>query len=176
MKGIGYNWFYDTDSNFVSSFSRIQNLSEKCVCLWHLTILLASKCLSPYRLLKNVVSLYTLHNLIGKITKVGYIYTGMSQHTDFMCNNPFLSGLPLCLCPGWSNFTWKKAITMKCTHLYNHAIYFNQILHKLGKQSELSNYTGKIYEFWPTSWSRNPIWSAKSSFKMLNLECNWPSL
>ena len=32
---------------------------------------------------------------------------------------------------------------MKCAYLYNHAIYFNQTLHKLGKQSELSNYTGK---------------------------------
>ena len=27
---------------------------------------------------------------------------------------------------------------MKCTYLYNHVIYFNQTLHKLGKQSELS--------------------------------------
>ena len=44
----------------------------------------------------------------------------------------------------WSHFTQIKAITMKCTYLYNHAICFNQTLHKLGKQSELSNYTGKI--------------------------------
>ena len=36
---------------------------------------------------------------------------------------------------------------MKCTYLYNHAIYFNQTLHKLGKQSELSNCMGKIMTF-----------------------------
>ena len=47
---------------------------------------------------------------------------------------------------------------MKCTYLYNHAIYFNQTLHKLGKQAELSKCTGKIDDLWPTSRSCDPIW------------------
>ena len=37
---------------------------------------------------------------------------------------------------------------MKCTYLYNHAIYFNQTLHKLSKQSGLSNYKGQIDDLW----------------------------
>ena len=35
------------------------------------------------------------------------------------------------------------------TYLYSHAIYFNQTLHKLGKQSELLNYLGKIDDLLP---------------------------
>ena len=33
---------------------------------------------------------------------------------------------------------------MKCAYLYNHAIYFNHTLHTLDKQSELSDYIGKL--------------------------------
>ena len=79
-----------------------------------------------------------------------------------------LSSLPLFLCPGWSNFTWIKAVTIKCTYLYNHAIYFNQTSLKLGKQSELSNYTGKLDDLWPSSRSRDPIWPPNAISKCQN--------
>ena len=59
----------------------------------------------------------------------------------------------LFLCHGWKDFTWIKDITLRCTYLYNHAIYFNQTSHKLSKQLWLSNYAGKINDLWPISWS-----------------------
>ena len=82
------------------------------------------------------------------------------------CQALTLSCLPPFLCPGWSNFTWIKAITMKCTYLYNHAICFNQTLHKLGKQSQLSIDTDKVDDFWPTSRSHDPIWPPDQGSKL----------
>ena len=81
-----------------------------------------------------------------------------------------LSCLLLFLCPGWSNFIWIKAtcITMKCTYLHNHSICFNLTLHQLGKQLELSSYTGKSDGLWPTSRSRDPIRPPNPLFKCQN--------
>ena len=57
---------------------------------------------------------------------------------------------------------------MKCTYLYNHAIYFNETLHKLGKQSVLSNYTSKIDDLGPTSRSCDPVWPPNPISKCQN--------
>ena len=91
--------------------------------------------------------------------------------TDWLLSmsvNPFLSA-PFSL-PRLEWFYLNKGYynEVYCTHLHNHAIYFNQPLHKLGKQSGLSNYIGKIDELWPTSRSLDPIWPLNPLSKCQN--------
>ena len=72
--------------------------------------------------------------------------TSFARFCDHLVNDNYI-----CTC------RWLLKL-LKCAYLYNHVIYFNQTLHKLGNQSELSNYAGKIDDCWPTSRSCDPIW------------------